>query len=228
VPFRCAFVKRRVCASGACLFFVLSCVCASRVRVFAVPAPANSSEIRIPSGVAIAVDGVKSAGEWDNAAVTQFAAAGWNVRVFAKHDAQYIYFDFEGVTHPGVRLFPEILVDPRNTKSVAWQEGQWWLHVSNNLCEGNGAPNVHERKGKSLCTHSKPGWDANNPPEAGTESIEVKISFAKLGAAYSPEMKIGLAFDMTDATGKAEQKTYYGPASAKIDSPKTWGVAVLE
>jgi len=162
-------------------------------------------------------------------AVTQFAAAaGWNVRVFAKHDAQYIYFDFEGVTHPGVRLFPEILVDPRNTKSVAWQEGQWWLHVSNNLCEGNGAPNVHERKGKSLCTHSKPGWDANNPPEAGTESIEVKISFAKLGAAYSPEMKIGLAFDMTDATGKAEQKTYYGPASAKIDSPKTWGVAVLE
>jgi hypothetical protein len=70
------------------------------------------------------VDGVKSAGEWDNAAMTQFAAAaGWNVRVFAKHDAQYIHFDFEGVTHPGVRLFPEILVDPRNTKSVAWQEG---------------------------------------------------------------------------------------------------------
>ena len=175
------------------------------------------------------MDGVKSAGEWGTAAVTQLAAAaGWNVRVFAKHDAQYIYFDFQGVTHPGVRLFPEILVDPRNTKSVAWQEGQWWLHVSNNLCEGNGAPNVYEREGKSLCTHSKPGWDANNPPEAGTESIEVKSSFAKLGAAHSPGMKIGLAFDMSDATGKAEQKTYYGPASAKIDSPKTSGVGVPE
>jgi len=229
LPFRFAFVKPRVRAAWICLFFIVSCVFSSRIPAFAVPTPPNSNEIHIPSGVAIAVDGVKSAGEWDDASMTQFAVApGWNVRVFAKHDAQYIYLDFEGVTHPGIRLFPEILVDPRNTKSVAWQKGQWWLHVSNNLCEGNGVPNVYERKGKSLCTHSKPGWDGNNPPDAGTEIIEVKISFAKLGVVYSPGMKIGLAFDMTDATGKAGQKTYYWPTSAKIDSPKTWGVAVVE
>ena len=161
--------------------------------------------------------------------MTQFAVApGWNVRVFAKHDAQYIYFDFEGVTHAGSRLFPEILVDPRNTKSVAWQKGQWWLHVSNNLCEGNGAPNIYDSKGKSLCGRRKSGWDANNPPDVGTEIIEVKISFAKLGVGYSPGMKIGLAFDVTDATGKDGQKTYYWPASAKIDSPKAWGIAILE
>jgi hypothetical protein len=208
---------------------ILSCVFSWRVPVFAVPAPSNPSEIHIPRGVAIVADGAKSAGEWDDAAMTQFAAApGWNVRVFAKHDAQYIYFDFEGVTHPGSRLFPEILIDPRKTQSMAWQKGQWWLHVSNNLCEGNGAANVYERKGKSLCTHSKPGWDANNPPDAGTEIIEVKISFAKLGVAYSPGMKIGLGFDLTDAAGNPGQKTYYWPAGAKIDSPKTWGVAVLE
>jgi hypothetical protein len=207
----------------------LSCVFSLRIPAFAVPAPANSSEFRIPSGVAIAVDGVKSAGEWDDAAVTQCAVGpGWNVRVFAKHDAQNIYFDFEGVTHGASRLFPEVLVDPRNTKSVVWQKGQWWLHVSNNLCEGDGAPNVYEAKGKSLCTHSKPGWGANNPPEVGTEIIEVKVSFQKLGVAYSPGMKIGLALDVTDATGAAGQKTFYWPASAKNDSPKTWGVAVLE
>jgi hypothetical protein len=229
LPFGFAFVKPRVRAAWICLFFIVNCVFSSRIFAIAVPAPANSSEIHIPSGVAVVVDGVKSAGEWDNAAMTQLAVApGWNVRVFAKHDAQYIYFDFEGVTHPGVRLFPEILVDSRNTKSVAWRKGQWWLHVSNNMCEGNGAPNVYERNGKSLCTHSKPGWDANNPPEAGTEIIEMKITFAKLGVVYSPGMKIGLAFDMTDATGKADQKRYYWPASAKIDSPKTWEVAVLE
>ena len=104
------------------------------------------------------MDGVKSAGEWDDAAMTQFAVApGWNVRVFAKHDAQNIYFDFEGVTPAGSRLYPEILVDPRNTKSVDWQKGEWWLHVSNNLCEGNGAPYLYEKKGKSLCAHRKPG-----------------------------------------------------------------------
>ena len=97
------------------------------------------------------------------------------------------------------------------------------MHVSNNLCEGNGAPNVYESKGKSRCGRRKSGWDANTPPDLVTEIIEVKISFSKLGVAYSPGMKIGLAFDVTDATGKAEQKTYYWPASAGIDSPKTWG-----
>jgi hypothetical protein len=201
----------------------------SRIRALAVPAPANSSEIHIPRGVAVVVDGVKSAGEWNDAAMAQFAVApGWSVRVFAKHDAQNVYFDFEGVTHAGSRLFPEIVVDPRNTKSEAWQKGQWWLHVSNNLCEGNGAPSVYEKKGKSLCARRKAGWDGNNPPDDHTEIIEVKISFAKLGVVYSPGMKIGLAFDVTDATGKAEQKTHYWPASAKIDSPKTWEIAILE
>jgi hypothetical protein len=92
---------------------------------FAIPAPSSSSEIHIPLGVPIVVDGVKSAGEWDDAAMTQFAVAlGWNVRVFAKHDAHYVYFDFEGVTDRDGRLFPEILVDSRKTQSAAWQKGQ--------------------------------------------------------------------------------------------------------
>jgi hypothetical protein len=124
LPIRRAFVKQRVCAGCVCLFFILNCAFALRIFAVGLPAPPNSNEIHIPIGVAVAVDGVKSAGEWDDAAMTQFAVApGWNVRVFAKHDAQYIYFDFEGVTHPGSRLFPEILVDPRNTKSLEWQKG---------------------------------------------------------------------------------------------------------
>jgi hypothetical protein len=156
------------------------------------------------------VDGVKSAGEWDDAAMTQFAVAlGWNVPVFAKHDAHYVYFDFEGVTHRDGRLFPEILVDSRKTQSAAWQKGQWWLHVSNNLCAGNGAPSVYESKGKSLCGRRRAGWDANSLPDDHTEIIEVKISFARLGIVYSLGTKIGLALDMTDATGKADQKRYH-------------------
>ncbi len=185
--------------------------------------------MRVPSGRAVAVDGVKSAAEWEDASMTQFTVApGWNVRVFAKHDAQNLYFDFEGVTHADSRLFPELLLDPRNFKSPAWQKGQWWLHVSNNLCEGNGAPNVYEKNGKSQCTRRKPGWDGNNPPDEHTAIIEVKISFAKLGVGYAPGMKIGLAFDLTDASSKADQKTYLWPAGAKMDSPKTWGIAVVE
>ena len=224
-----AFVKHTSFAHCGCLLFILSCLSSSLGLLAAVPALSTPNEIRIPRGRAMVVDGVKSAAEWDDASMAQFVVApGWNVRVFAKHDEQFLYFDFEGVTDGGSRLFPEILLDPRNAQSAAWQKGQWWLHVSNNLCEGNGAPNANEKKGKFQCERREVGWDGNNPPDEHTEIIEVKISFAKLGVGYSPGMKIGLAFDVTNASGKADQKTYYWPAGARIDSPKTWGVAVVE
>jgi hypothetical protein len=91
------------------------------------------------------------------------------------------------------------------------------------LCEWNGGPNVYESKGEFQCAHNKPGWDANHPPDGHTELIEVKISFAKLGVKLAPGMKIGLALDVTNASGSVDHKWYFWPAGAKIDSPKTWG-----
>jgi hypothetical protein len=217
-----------ICLRAVCVFMLLGAGALLVRSVRSLPA-APSTEIRIPRGRAIAVDGVKSAAAWDDASMTQFAVApGWNLPAFAKHDAQFLYFDFEGVTHGGSRLFPEILLDPRKTQSAAWQKGQCWLHVSNNLCEGSGAPKVYEKKGKLQCGRREVRWDGNNPPDEHTEIIAVKISFAKLGAGYSPGMKVGLAFDVTEASGKADQKTYYWPAGARVDSAKTWGVAVVE
>jgi hypothetical protein len=150
------------------------------------------------------VDAVKTIAAWDDASMTQFTVGpGWNVRVFAKHAARYLYFDGEGVRHAGTRLFPEILLDPRNAKSPVWQKGQWWLDVSNHLCEGNGAPTVYETKGKLQCARREPGWDGSDPPHDRTELIEVINSFAELGVEYSPGMKIGMALDVTDADGQA-------------------------
>ncbi len=202
-----AVVKRNFCAGCASRLSMLFCLSTTGGRAASVPAPSSPNEIRIPRGRAIVVDGVKSAAEWDDASMTQIAVApGWNVRVFAKHDAQFLYFDFEGVTHGGKRLVPEILLDPHKTQSPAWQKGQWWLHVSNNLCEASGAPNVYEKKGALQSARRKAGWDGNNPPDEHTELIEVRISFAKLGAELAPGMKIGLAFDVTGASGSADQK----------------------
>jgi hypothetical protein len=116
--------KRNFCTGRATLLLVLFCFSTASGRAASVPALSSPNEIRIPRGRAIVADGVKSAPEWDDASMTQFAVMpGWNVRVFAKHDAQYLYFDFEGVTHGGKRLFPEILLDPHNTHSAAWQKG---------------------------------------------------------------------------------------------------------
>jgi hypothetical protein len=191
------------------VLLILCCGSSSLGRLVAVPAPSSSSEIGVPRGHAIDVDGVKTVAEWDDASMTQFTVGpDWNVRVFAKHAAQYLYFDWEGVTHAGTRLFPEILLDPHNAKSAVWQKSQW-LHVSNHLCEGNGAPDVYETKGRLQCARREPGSDGSNPPHDRSELIEVKTSFAELDVEYSPGMKIGMALDVTDANGPADQEAYF-------------------
>jgi hypothetical protein len=108
-------------------------------------------------------------------------AKNWIVRVRFKHDAENLYFEFESVKRGSERLFPEILIDPKNRKSETWEPGEWWLHVSNTLCEGNGEPNLYTKDGVFQCGHTKPGRAANNPPAADTEVVEVRVSYARLG-----------------------------------------------
>jgi hypothetical protein len=132
---------------------------------------------------------------------------------------------FEGVKHGDERLFPEILIDPRNQKTATWEKGQWWLHVSNNLCEGDGEPNVYEKNGLFQCAHAKQGWKGNNPPGAETNIVEVSVAFAKLKALLLDGF--GIAFDMTDAAGNEKQHWYFWPANAGLMSPRSWGTAVI-
>jgi hypothetical protein len=98
----------------------------------------------------------------------------------------------------------------------------------NNLRVGNEAPHVYETKGKFQCARRKLGWDGNHPPDEQTELLELKISFAKLGLEHAPGRKIGLAFDVTDANGKAEQKAYFWSVRAKIASPRSWRIGAVE
>jgi hypothetical protein len=48
------------------------------------------------------------------------------------------------------------------------------------------------------------------------------------GKLQSPGRRIGMAFDLADANGQADQKAYFWSAGAKNESPKTWGIAVAE
>jgi hypothetical protein len=99
--------------------------------------------VKIPLGSPTNIDGVLRPGEWRGAAdVAIHLEPGWTVRVLLKHDAQNLYFAFDGVEQAGKRIFPEILLDPERRGGEKWSAGQWWLHVSNNLCEGNGDYNV--------------------------------------------------------------------------------------
>jgi hypothetical protein len=133
------------------------------------------------------------------------------------NDAEHLYVAFRNTRHSKVRLYPEVMIDPRNLKSDSWQPGQWWLHASNNLCEAEGAYNVYS------CTHTKTGWDANNPP--GGDGVEFQIDLAKVGLCSNASF--GIAFDVTDATGNFTQKWSLWPAFSNIRWPKTWGQATL-
>jgi hypothetical protein len=197
--------------------------CAKAQRTFS---PANT--IHIPGGSPINIDGRVEAEEWDHGAgLIIDIDKTWKVTVRLKHDA-FLYFLLSGLKRNGERLFPEILIDPMNRRRNRWEKGQWWFHVSGNLCEGNGEPNVYEKDGVFQCAHQKQGWDGNNPLTSDGTITEIRISFSKLGIQAVHGRQFGIAFDLTNATGDDGQKWYFWPKAAQLDSPASWGYAFLE
>lgn len=188
----------------------------------------SSPGVAIPSGHPIQVDGKIGLGEWNDAVVIAIhVAAGWTVQVLLKHDEANLYLAFRNLEHGSSRLYPELMLDPASLRSNSWRAGQWWLHASYNLCEGDGVFNVYRRNGAFLCSHSKPGWSANNPPLPGGIT-EFQISFAKFHLISSHDTRFGLALDVTNATGDERQIWRFWPVSAQLRVPSSWGRAVLQ
>jgi hypothetical protein len=188
-----------------------------------------SSLIHIPRGRGVNLNETIKPTEWADAGSTEILVQpDWRIRVRFKRDDQNLYFVFEGVKHGNDRLFPEIFIDPGDRKSAQWQKGQWWFHVSYNLCEGNGEPNVYRKDGVFQCAHEKEGWAGNNPSAKDTPAIEVRVSFSKIGVRPARGARLGLAFAVTNATGNETQKWFFWPANGRVDLPATWGKAILD
>lgn len=189
----------------------------------------DESKLRIRRGKPIVVDGAIQPGEWDDADRLHLQVAkDWVVEVRYKHDGTNFVLAFSGLTKAGRdparpdSRFPELLIDPQNGKSAAWQKGQWWLHTSFNDCEGNGEPNVYRRDGKFMCAKEKPGWQANNFPLEIPGIVEMQVSFEKLGIQPGGKA-IGLALNVTDTSAIWT----FWPERARLESPATWGEAVI-
>lgn len=187
----------------------------------------SKPNVVIPAGRAIHVNGKIGPGEWQDAtSVSIPVESGWTVRALVKHDEKNLYVAFLNLQHGSARLFPEVMTDAHDLRTRSWRPGQWWLHASHNLCEADGAFNIYQRDGVFLCSHTKPGWFANNPPVPGGVT-EFQITFAKLGMASRPGTRFGLAFDVTNATGDRSQIWRFWPAGARLAVPRTWAQAVL-
>jgi hypothetical protein len=139
----------------------------------------------------------------------------WIVTVYAQHDGKNLYLAYTGLKHAGQERYPEVLLDPANVKTPSWSPGQWWLHASYNLCEGNGRPDDY-----ASCKPTQQGWTATRFPLQGASEFAISLDKIRL----SPGKPFGLAFDVTDTHGQWA----FWPASAKLKVPMTWQVAQLQ
>jgi hypothetical protein len=181
----------------------------------------------VAQGHGITVDGELASGEWDDAGVVTIEVTpNWKVSIRYKYDRENLYFAFSGLKRDTQILYPEVLIDSRNPRNESWSPGVWWFHASNNLCEADGAHDVYRLNGVFQCSHTKPGWSANIPP-SDNGVVEFRISLSKISLTPDVGTKIGLAFDVTNATGNDQQGWSFWPANAKLGVPNTWAEAVL-
>jgi hypothetical protein len=178
-------------------------------------------------GQGIAVDGELGSGEWGDAGVVTIEVTPHeNVPVRYTYDRENLYFAFSGLKRGAEILYPEVLIDSRSERNESWSPGVRRFHVSNNLCEADGAHDVYTLNGVFQCSHTKPGWSANIPP-SDNGVVEFRISLSKFSLSPDVGTKIGLAFDVTNATGNDQQRWSLWPPNAKLGVPSTWAEAVL-
>lgn len=185
----------------------------------------NAQSISVPFELTtMTIDGQINASEWQNADSVKLPVAGNDtVTIFYKHDMTNLYVAFAGPleSHSGNIIYPEVLIDPQQLGGSSWQSGQWWFHISTSVCESNGTYGVFTN-----CQSSQTGWEAApniipGPPD--TDSVEMRISFSKIGFNAVTQYNMGLAFVLTDKTSLY----YTWPLTADKDVPSTWSDARL-
>ena len=184
---------------------------------------AAAQHIEFPLDMAaVTIDGVLQQSEWQNAKKTMIGVnATDSVQVMYKHDNNAMYFAFTGKLESAMALFPEVLIDGEHKGGTSWVSGQWWFHVSATDCENNGGYGVYTN-----CQATQPDWvGAPNfsPGAPMTDTVEIKIPFAKTGFNPATMDTMGIAFMVTNTASIF--KMY--PASANRNQPATWANATF-
>jgi hypothetical protein len=185
----------------------------------------GNQPLEIPFGAAVNVDGVEDEGEWNDASTALISVPGEvEATVYAKHDGANLLiafrYSFSGDEDVWV---PEVLVDVDHDRASDWQGDDWWIHVSAQDCAVSGAYDIW-----TVCGIVQPDWEAvpNFVPSPHTVPIDFfEIRFPLSKAGLSVGSTIGLAYRLRHSTSASDG---YWPASALIESPSTWGTAVLE
>jgi hypothetical protein len=193
----------------------------------ATPTPTSTPQPRladviIPAGTAPQLDGRFTDGEWDDAGQqTIQTGAGVQVQAFYKHDAANLYVAFDGLDQGSTALFPELLLDTGFDSQSAWNEDDYWFHVSTNLCQGSGAAALWQQCG------APNGWLATDFSQS-LSIIEMQIPYATVNLRPGTDQPIALGWAVMQLTTADEEVRAFWPSTAVLAQPATWakGTAV--
>lgn len=191
---------------------------------FGLPGAVASEKVVIPAGAAPQLDGRVQEEEWLDAASIRLSIENEiTVQVRMKHDGRNLYCAFSFTNNPGRALvFPELLIDPDHDRSPQWAPDDWWFHVSGTDCEARGTFSDYSNcKADQLDWKGIPNYELSETPPP-VEGIEMTISLEKIGISVDRVFGLSLTVELVP------DKRAFWPEAAVMESPSTWGTAVLK
>lgn len=168
------------------------------------------------------IDGKLGVDEWQGAhSVSIQRSSNWKITIYTQYNDEYLFIAFKNLISPeGLRVIPEILITTYLTTNNYWNQNNYWFHASYSNCSSNGVYYLWDD-----CATNHSDWQANIfPYQNENNNVEFKISWSKLQIRPKADLKLGIAFKLSDALDKLS----YWPESATISNPTTWGEMRLE
>jgi len=167
------------------------------------------------------LDGMISAGEYDDAHHTTYATVGGSCTVYYKHDGSYFYVAFD-VPNTDPLSSIQLFLDTDYDQAELPQPDDFRFTIK--FDPPVDAADFGENQGTGI------NWSAWGPPVGwsgayhvflGYWQAEFVIPYAKLGITAGTAQVMGIAF----WNGWTSKGDYYWPADIDWMNPATWGVA---
>ena len=180
----------------------------------------SASQTVIPAIYAqdIVTDGIITVNEWLSSSTISISAPGNSIKVHVAYDSLYLYVLYYGKLESANTLFPELLLDINNSKSNAWENDDWWFHVSATDCENQGAYGVYTN-----CAVTQTHWIGAPNFNVGppiTDTVEMAIEWSKIGFDPFSGNDLGISLLASNTAN-----LWYGwPATYNRNNPSSWGI----
>jgi len=186
---------------------------------------AGASPLEIPLGSAPVIDGAFEPAEWSGARTVDFTANQGVVEIRAHlvHDGEQLYVAFEYTANPDSELImPGILIGADNEKTAYWEDDNWWFHVSAQNCDARASTTTTGDAAQRV----QPGSAARTSRPA-SPLFHLMRSRSGFPSAWSGSLRSGpFGFSLTVDAWPSDTRGYW-PVGTSIESPATWGEAIL-